>query len=178
MPLDPTNAPLAPVGDLLALTPSGAPGEAHLSWPAVPGVSAYSVYRGWRTPADAWTYDHACIGSPSSEAGFTDQDAPPPHRLLYYFVASSCLVGPSESELGYDSGGNPVPRPHACGDPPPDPDGDGIESALDLCPATADPSQLDADADGRGNACDNCPLVPNPGQADVNQNGVGDACEP
>jgi PKD repeat protein len=178
MPQDPTNAPLPPVGDALALSQSGAPGPAQLTWPSVPGISAYNVYRGWRTPTDPWTYDHSCIGSPLSGAGFADAAAPPPHRVFYYLVASSCLVGAAESPLGHDSGGNPVPRPHACGEPPPDPDGDGIESALDLCSGTADPSQLDADADGRGDACDNCPLVPNPSQADGNGNGVGDACEP
>lgn len=177
MPQDPTNAPLPPVGEALLLTPAGAPGGADLSWAAVPGISAYNVYRGWRTPAEAWTYDHACAGAALTGPFFADAAVPPPHRVFYYLAASACLVGAAESELGHDSAGNPVPRPHACGEPALDPDGDGVESALDLCPAAADPSQLDADGDGRGDACDNCALVPNPAQEDSDEDGVGDACD-
>ncbi|MCA9492730.1 MAG: FG-GAP repeat protein, partial [Myxococcales bacterium] len=36
----------------------------------------------------------------------------------------------------------------------PDGDGDGVADAIDLCPAAADPEQLDLDEDGVGNACD------------------------
>lgn len=35
-----------------------------------------------------------------------------------------------------------------------DEDGDGVDDTLDLCPAVADPSQVDADGDGLGDACD------------------------
>ncbi|HZR80257.1 MAG TPA: hypothetical protein VFD92_04090 [Candidatus Binatia bacterium] len=40
----------------------------------------------------------------------------------------------------------------------PDEDGDGTCDAIDLCPATPDPDQLDADGDGTGDACDACTL--------------------
>lgn len=36
----------------------------------------------------------------------------------------------------------------------PDADGDGVPDAVDVCPAIADPAQLDADLDGQGDACD------------------------
>ncbi len=36
----------------------------------------------------------------------------------------------------------------------PDPDGDGILSTLDLCPAIYDPNQDDSDGDGLGDSCD------------------------
>src|SRR5690606_38660038 len=38
----------------------------------------------------------------------------------------------------------------------PDGDGDGFCDAVDTCPATPDPSQVDDDGDGKGNACDPC----------------------
>lgn len=41
-----------------------------------------------------------------------------------------------------------------------DADGDGIETAVDLCPEVADVEQLDTDADRLGDACDACPNDP------------------
>ena len=35
-----------------------------------------------------------------------------------------------------------------------DDDGDGVPDLTDICPTTADPSQLDSDQDGQGDACD------------------------
>jgi len=40
---------------------------------------------------------------------------------------------------------------------PVDSDDDGIEDALDNCPAAANPNQFDIDADGAGDLCDVCP---------------------
>lgn len=57
-----------------------------------------------------------------------------------------------------------------------DSDGDGIDDAIDNCPAAANVDQSDFDADGIGDACDACPTISNPGGAgcpattyDVNQ---------
>ncbi len=65
--------------------------------------------------------------------------------------------------------------------PPPavldDPDGDGVPTSEDVCPAVADPDQRDSDGDGVGDACDNCPTVKNPEQLDSDADGVGDACD-
>ncbi|MHB8417924.1 MAG: thrombospondin type 3 repeat-containing protein [Myxococcales bacterium] len=58
-----------------------------------------------------------------------------------------------------------------------DTDGDGIPDALDNCPYTPNPSQLDTDGDGIGDACDNCPFIANPDQKDTNGNGIGDVCD-
>ena len=59
----------------------------------------------------------------------------------------------------------------------PDLDGDGVEEALDNCPGTPNPSQLDSDGDGHGDACDNCPFTANPNQVDTDGDLLGDACD-
>ncbi len=69
-------------------------------------------------------------------------------------------------------------------------DGDGVADDVDVCPARADPLQIDTDGDGDGDACDddddndgiddvadNAPLVPNPTQDDGDRDGVGDAAD-
>ncbi len=69
-------------------------------------------------------------------------------------------------------------------------DGDGLDDAVDNCPAVFNPLQENADADAEGDACDpdddndglldgadNCPLVANLGQSDQDDDGTGDACD-
>ena len=75
-----------------------------------------------------------------------------------------------------------------------DRDEDGVDNAVDNCPAVANPGQVDGDGDGLGDACDptptgdrdedgidnavdNCPAVANPGQRDIDGDGIGDACD-
>jgi len=45
-----------------------------------------------------------------------------------------------------------------------DSDHDGIDDALDNCPFTPNPDQLDTDGDSVGDACDNCAQTANPDQ--------------
>lgn len=77
-----------------------------------------------------------------------------------------------------------------------DTDGDGVADVDDICPAVADPLQLDEDGDGAGDACqcdarggdtdgdrvcdgdDNCPTAFNLNQQDLDGDGVGDVCDP
>jgi hypothetical protein len=59
-----------------------------------------------------------------------------------------------------------------------DGDSDGVADAVDNCPGTANPDQLDIDADDVGDVCDNCPNDSNPGQADTDADNSGDACDP
>ncbi len=59
-----------------------------------------------------------------------------------------------------------------------DPDGDGVLSGTDNCPATANADQADADSDGVGDACDLCPGTVNPDQIDLDSDGLGDLCDP
>ncbi|MBD3332876.1 hypothetical protein GF356_08495 [candidate division GN15 bacterium] len=58
-----------------------------------------------------------------------------------------------------------------------DADDDGVDDALDNCPATYNPNQADTDQDDRGDMCDNCPDVSNPSQADADDDTVGDECD-
>ncbi|MBK6510945.1 MAG: thrombospondin type 3 repeat-containing protein [Haliea sp.] len=72
-----------------------------------------------------------------------------------------------------------------------DPDLDGMEGAMDNCPITFNPDQLntdgandggdvcdnDDDNDGLGDNNDNCPLAFNPTQTDGDGDGIGDICD-
>lgn len=91
----------------------------------------------------------------------------------------------------------PTEDPPTDDGPGPDSDGDSHPDAMDNCPDTPNPEQLDHDADSIGDACDdsfdmapgdtdgdghanesdNCSNVANPGQEDSDGDGVGDACD-
>jgi len=78
-----------------------------------------------------------------------------------------------------------------------DPDGDGIPSFMDNCPAAPNPDQSDVDGDYFGDVCDVCPVdsqndldqdgvcevddncyfIYNPDQADADDDGIGDLCD-
>jgi hypothetical protein len=73
---------------------------------------------------------------------------------------------------------------------PLDDDDDGVENALDNCPATPNPDQADLDSDGIGNVCesdidgdgivddeDYCRFVANPDNNDSDGDAVGDVCD-
>lgn len=55
-----------------------------------------------------------------------------------------------------------------------DSDSDGLPSAQDNCPLTANAEQKDRDGDGIGDACDNAPDAANAPQDDLDHDGVGD----
>ncbi len=110
------------------------------------------------------------------------------------------VVAPPDADVAPPGDVGPDPGPDTAPGPDggcPDGDGDGVCDADDLCPAHADPEQLDADGDGLGDACDPCPADPandedgdgvcgdvdlcphvgDPGQEDGDGDGVGDACD-
>jgi hypothetical protein len=151
-------------------------GTPYLVWSAMPGPGFYNLYRGYMTQGNPWLYDHQCLraGLPSTTA----QDSLDPRRftIFYYLVSSACPTV-SESVLGRDSTGAPVPRPFACPAATLDADGDGTEEAADTCPGLVNPSQSDVDGDAHGDVCDNCVTVSNPLQEDQNADGIGDACD-
>jgi hypothetical protein len=76
------------------------------------------------------------------------------------FVFIDTGVLPDGGVIDVDGGGDPLDgsvEPPDAGSPNDrDPDRDGINNEMDLCPTIADPEQLDFDADGRGDACDDC----------------------
>ncbi len=58
-----------------------------------------------------------------------------------------------------------------------DSDADGVDDALDNCPAAWNLGQDDRDGDAIGDLCDNCRFAANPGQEQSAGYGVGTACQ-
>lgn len=107
--------------------------------------------------------------------------------------------GQGSAWVGEDRGGDIVVT-KIPGDFFVDSDGDGVFDAVDNCPATENPLQVDADLDGQGDECDactdtdgdfygdpgypnnlcsedNCPDAYNIMQSDADSDGWGDACD-
>lgn len=59
-----------------------------------------------------------------------------------------------------------------------DDDGDGIDNAVDNCPADANTDQANEDGDKFGDACDPCPVEANDLPNDPDGDGVADGCDP
>ena len=172
-PSDPGSVPPAEVGRLDAVLSGG---TRSLAWSTMPGPGFYNLYRGYRTQGNPWLYDHQCLRTGLSST--TAQDPLDPRQLtVFYYLVSSACPTVSESVLGRDSSGAPVPKPFPCPDATLDADGDGTEEAADTCPGSMNPSQSDADGDSHGDVCDNCVTVPNPLQEDQDADGIGDACD-
>jgi hypothetical protein len=160
------------VGDTLHVDKIGA--NANLNWTASPG--SYGVYRGTRTIGTDWSYNHECLGGPSSSTTITDSSLPQPGQLYWYVVTQVDSCG--ESVPGRNSQGTPIPNAPSCPLAGLDSDGDTISDARDNCPVTANQAQDDTDGDLHGEACDNCPGIPNAEQFDADDDGIGDACDP
>jgi hypothetical protein len=140
-----------PVDDSVRMAPSG---PMQISWDAVPGAPGYNVYRGSLTTGGAFAYNQQCLEPGVAATGADDPLDPAVYTLYYYLVSAVCAATGSESVLGEDSGGTPIPRPFACPDPASDLDRDGTPEGVDNCPGLANPSQSDVDADLIGDACD------------------------
>jgi hypothetical protein len=99
------------------------------------------------------------------------------HGNAYSVVPGTVVEGSFDDAMVPGPGGDPVSFCEA------DPDGDGVPTARDLCPFTADPAQLDRDGDGVGDACDPCPAAapvrrPQRGHRDVDEDLIADECDP
>ena len=75
-------------------------------------------------------------------------------------------------------------------DPNDDPDGDGVATVVDNCPATPNTNQADIDGDGLGDVCDpdidgdgttndldSCPLIGSGDHTDFDSDGQGNVCD-
>jgi len=121
--------------------------------------------RGLAAGCDAFDLDEPILALCTAWCDALDCDAEVP-------VGSAAACGRIERAYRARTGGSAPPCAVA------DADGDGVEDALDSCPAVFDPDQADGDGDGVGDACDNCAAEPNSDQADTfGALGVGDACD-
>ncbi len=150
-PLDLANPPPPEVGNTLTASQAGP--VTGLAWSAVPGVSFYNVYRGYKTTGLTFSYDQECLAGGLDALMASDTAVPRQQTVLYYVVSSRC--GQSlESVLGRNSSGVPIAQPFTCPRAENDTDGDGVDDLYDNCPAFRNPSQVDTDGDGTGDTCD------------------------
>ena len=173
-PFNAANPPPPEVGNTLRLSEGG---STVLAWQAVPGVTRFNVYRGYRTEGRPWVYDQQCL---HDQVGTTMTDetlSPRPFTLFFYYVSSACGQN-SESALGRNTAGTPIPNAAPCPIATHDNEGDGIDEAADNCPGFHNSLQSDVDADSHGDACDNCSAVFNPAQEDLDGDGIGNVCDP
>ncbi len=171
-PDDPTNGPAPEVGDSVRVDPGV---ETTIAWSDDGIAGPFRLYRGWRKPADPWSYNQTCVGGPIAGTSTTDPLTPLDGGDLFYYLITR--EGCSESGMGDDGQGTPRPNNDPCPSVGSDADGDGTEEAIDTCPGLANPGQENADGDSYGDACDNCPDTTNPDQQDTDGDGVGDACD-
>jgi hypothetical protein len=144
----------APVGDSLRVERDG------IEWqPAAQGLLA-NAYR-----AASGNTSFACLTAGIAGGSLSDTEIPAAGQAFFYLVTAVNACG--ESHAGQNSDGFSRAIAEPCALEPGDGDGDGVDDAIDNCPATANPSQSDGDGDFVGDACDNCPTIPNPGQDDA-----------
>lgn len=152
-----------------------------LGWEPVPSPmnsvlpTLYNVYRGYRTEGNSWEYNQQCLHNRLSGTIAHEPLSPRGFTFFNYFVSTAC--GTSESVLGRNSDGVPVPNFYRCPNATRDTDGDGTEEAADNCPGFLNPSQSDLDSDSHGDPCDNCVDVPNTSQTDTDGDMLGDECD-
>jgi hypothetical protein len=166
----------APVGPTVRLSHDKPTSTTTIGWTeVVPGP--FNVYRGSITTGSAFVYNHSCFDFGEPGASTTDATTPSPAQAFYYLVSRQATSCP-ESNLGQRSSGADRPNVSFCPMPAPDTDADGLENALDNCPANFNPAQTDVDVDGHGDVCDNCPTTYNPDQLDSDHDGLGNVCDP
>jgi hypothetical protein len=176
-PGDVTNAS-NPIGNTVRLVHSKANAKTAINWTEVES-GRFNLYRGAKTGAAPWVYNHGCLASGLVQQTANDNLTPAVTQMFFYLVSrdtTSC----NESTLGLNSAGTPRPNASACfagGGAGADADGDGVIDALDNCPAVHNPAQTDVDGDVIGDACDNCPALWNQDQADADHDGIGDVCD-
>lgn len=136
------------------------------------------------------THQYATDGKYEVTLTITDQDDRTDSLMMEITVVyKPCPppeVRPQDNPPAWDPPRDGTDQSLASGDL----DLDGIANALDVCPSTADPEQMDADSDRIGDLCDddadndgvlgdadNCWLIPNSGQSDMDGDAVGDVCD-
>ena len=150
------------VVDEIPLAPIGVGGTASFS----------GTFSSGTVTGNPWTTGAASIPGGGTLIGADERDATGCGRLRLV-TTGSFPYGPTGSVI-------PITAIlevdfYNCGGGVSDSDGDGIQDAIDACPA--DPLN-DADGDGLCANVDNCPLAANPDQADADGDGIGNACEP
>ena len=145
------NAPLVPnqITDLCA--PMGTDTYDYALTLDNPNTAANESGYAWRTnPQSGGTYTFRCFASSLRDADNDDYDN----------GIDTCphITNVGDARVRYSG----------------DPDNDGLDSACDPTPDTAD---TDPDGDTFPNRQDNCPLVSNASQADTDYDDIGDACD-